>query len=349
MHTFERGDYFFKQRVATQQIELYIRNLPGVSEDAEKLYVDSDTILKCIETQHGLLTERATGIYSFSHLTFHEYFTAKNILDSSKSVRQEEVLQKLVNHLSERRWQEIFLLVTEGMNQADYLLILMKQKIDGILAQDEKLQEFLTWIQSKADSLNKTYGMPAAIRAFYYDLRLKYDQALDVIIYPDLKIGNFDFRLDRSLNVVLELLVELTDNPDKSLNIDLEKQIKSIDSRLKKSDLRNGINGLVLQIPDKNMDDETWEKLWKRNGKKWVEQLKSAMIQDRNIGHDWEFDSEQYRKLKEYYYANFLLTNCLNSECYLSREVREEIEATMLLPMAEIEKWKAAKLGNASP
>jgi hypothetical protein len=40
------------------------------------------------------------------------------------------------------------------------------------------------------------------------------------------------------------------------------------------------------------------------------------------------------------YDANLLLANCLNSECYVSREVREEIEATMLLPMAEIEKWK---------
>jgi hypothetical protein len=65
------------------------------------------------------------------------------------------------------------------------------------------------------------------------------------------------------------------------------------------------------------------------------------MIKYLNIGHDWQFTDEQKAKLQEYYDANLLLANCLNSECYVSREVREEIEATMLLPMAEIEKWKA--------
>jgi predicted NACHT family NTPase len=64
------------------------------------------------------------------------------------------------------------------------------------------------------------------------------------------------------------------------------------------------------------------------------------MIKYRNIGHDWQFTDEQKQKLQEYYDANLLLANCLNSECYVSREVREEIEATMLLPVAEIEKWK---------
>jgi hypothetical protein len=64
------------------------------------------------------------------------------------------------------------------------------------------------------------------------------------------------------------------------------------------------------------------------------------MIKYRNIGHDWQFTDEQKSKLEEYYDANLLLAQCLNSECYLSREVREEIEATMLLPMGAIEKWK---------
>jgi hypothetical protein len=65
------------------------------------------------------------------------------------------------------------------------------------------------------------------------------------------------------------------------------------------------------------------------------------MIKYHNIGHDWKFTDEQKAKLQEYYDANLLLAQCLNSECYVNREVREAIEATMLLPVAEIEKWKA--------
>ena len=34
----------------------------------ETLKTDSVTVLKLIELQHGLLVERARGIYSFSHL-----------------------------------------------------------------------------------------------------------------------------------------------------------------------------------------------------------------------------------------------------------------------------------------
>jgi hypothetical protein len=35
-----------------------------------------------------------------------------------------------------------------------------------------------------------------------------------------------------------------------------------------------------------------------------------------------------------------LLLECLNSDCCVSPEVREEIEETLLLPIDEIEKWK---------
>jgi predicted NACHT family NTPase len=62
------------------------------------------------------------------------------------------------------------------------------------------------------------------------------------------------------------------------------------------------------------------------------------MIAHRNIGHDWQFTDDQKQLLQQYYDANLLLVECLNSDCYVSRSVREEIEATLLLPMAEIEK-----------
>ncbi|MBD2033743.1 hypothetical protein H6F76_01515 [Leptolyngbya sp. FACHB-321] len=56
------------------------------------------------------------------------------------------------------------------------------------------------------------------------------------------------------------------------------------------------------------------------------------MIQYRNIGHDWQFSLEQVQMLEQYYAANKLLLDCLNSDCYVTRSVREEIEATLLLP-----------------
>ncbi|MBD1843702.1 hypothetical protein H6F89_09875 [Cyanobacteria bacterium FACHB-63] len=62
------------------------------------------------------------------------------------------------------------------------------------------------------------------------------------------------------------------------------------------------------------------------------------MLKYRNIGHDWQFTNAQRALLQKYYDANTLLVDCLNSDCYVSREVRQDIEETLLLPISEIEK-----------
>ncbi|MBE8998461.1 NACHT domain-containing protein [Nostoc sp. LEGE 12447] len=70
--TFEQKDYFFKQKTAEAYIADFIRNIRNADTEPEVLKLDSEAVLKSIEAQHGLLVERAKGIYSFSHLTFHE-------------------------------------------------------------------------------------------------------------------------------------------------------------------------------------------------------------------------------------------------------------------------------------
>jgi hypothetical protein len=62
------------------------------------------------------------------------------------------------------------------------------------------------------------------------------------------------------------------------------------------------------------------------------------MIEQRNIGHDWQFTQPQLELLSQYYSANQLLVDCLNSDCYVSREVRQEIEDTLLLPIDIVRK-----------
>ncbi len=75
-----------------------------------------------------------------------------------------------------------------------------------------------------------------------------------------------------------------------------------------------------------------------------MEQLREVMIEHRNIGHDWQFSNSQKKLLQQYYDANKLLVDCLNSDCYVSREVRQEIEDTLLLPMSEIKKRQQGKV-----
>jgi predicted NACHT family NTPase len=105
--------------------------------------LDSAAVLKSIEAQHGLFVERARGIYSFSHLTFHEYFTARKIMTSCNPYTADDpTLQGLVSHLTEKRWREVFLLTVGMLDDTDALLQLMKARIDGLLAGDDKFQRF---------------------------------------------------------------------------------------------------------------------------------------------------------------------------------------------------------------
>jgi predicted NACHT family NTPase len=113
--TFERGDYFFEQDKIQRYIADYLRTLPNAITDQVTLQRDSEVVLKSIEAQHGLLVERARGIYSFSHLTFQEYFTAKYFVESSDS----QALENLSSHITEKRWREVFLLTTEMLPNAE--------------------------------------------------------------------------------------------------------------------------------------------------------------------------------------------------------------------------------------
>lgn len=95
------------------------------------------------------------------------------------------------------------------------------------------------------------------------------------------------------------------------------------------------IQSYSLALP-KNRDH--YKQGWQANGTAWTEQLRAALIEHRNIGHDWQFSRAQKELLNQYYDSNQLLVDCLNSDCYVSREVRAEIEETLLLPMSEIKK-----------
>ncbi|MBS1771580.1 MAG: NACHT domain-containing protein [Bacteroidetes bacterium] len=84
--------------------------------NAEK-YLDSYKIIHEISLQQGLLVERAVGIFSFSHLTFQEFFTAKYIDDFGLI---DTIIDSKIN---DKKWREVFLLLAGLMKAgADKLL-----------------------------------------------------------------------------------------------------------------------------------------------------------------------------------------------------------------------------------
>ncbi|MBN3882824.1 MAG: NACHT domain-containing NTPase [Nostoc sp. JL34] len=330
--TFEQGHYFFEQRVVEQYIGDYIQNLTNVPIDAESLQIESEAALKSMEAQHGLLAERARGIFSFSYLAFQEYFTARKIVASHNLQAFEQALEGLVSHITDPHWREIFLLTATMLRSADSLVQLMKQQIDALVAEDAYLQEFLTWASQKSRSI-LTQPKDATVRAFYLALSRTPHVASHFALAASLDQGMF---LDAALD---DLLLECA--------IDESQDFAHIHAC---GDALSNILGIVLdvglyksleqlsdQLPNPHHSQEQF-RLWSQtNYSAWAEQLKITVINYRNINHQWQFSPEQEQVLQRYYDANQLLLDCLHSNSEVTPAIRQEIEATLLLPQKELE------------
>ncbi|MBE7380006.1 MAG: NACHT domain-containing protein [Leptolyngbya sp. SIO1E4] len=126
--------FFPKQAILDQ-----IRDFQGDIEDSPNL--DANKVLQEIEVQQGILVERARDTYSFSHLTFQEYLTAKYIVDNQK------VAQIVRANLTDERWREVFLLVAglmPGKGGADDLLRSMEQSAQRFLT-GETTRDLVAW------------------------------------------------------------------------------------------------------------------------------------------------------------------------------------------------------------
>ena len=353
--TFERGDYFFRQKEIEHYITDYICNLPSANIELEALQLDSEAVLKSIEAQHGLLVERARSIYSFSHLTFHEYFTAREIVSSSDPQALDKALRQLISRITDKRWHEVFLLSVSMLRNADYMLQLMKQKIDDLLAQDQQLQVFLTLVSQKSRAVPTPYKL-VTVRAFYLDLELA--RALDLIggsldLARNLDFDlartlalDFDLALDRALARALALIgaLKLAFNRVRVLDrvLALARVLTAVlalalaRAHAVDFELEESLQHLKEQLSNSADDGTTFNIWWKANGGAWTEELRAVMISYRHIGHDWQFSVQQKEALKQYYDANQLLVDCLNNARYVTRTVRQGIEETLLLPIAEL-------------
>jgi predicted NACHT family NTPase len=136
---FAANRLFFQQGEIALQIEAVLKDLLR-EEDP----IDGKKVLKEVEEHHGLLVNRYDDVFSFSHLTIQEFLTAKHVVDNNLDVN------KLVTeHLHDKRWREVFLLLA-GLRNADDLLLAVERKSQTYMT-TPKLQQLLVWVDQVSD------------------------------------------------------------------------------------------------------------------------------------------------------------------------------------------------------
>ncbi len=99
--TFDRSEYFIPRKTLTYSFESFLSRTPNTLE-----HIDGNVILSTIIAQHGLFQEPAREVFSFAHLTFHEYFAARYVTE----YEAQGTVPQLMKHYADQRFREVFLL-----------------------------------------------------------------------------------------------------------------------------------------------------------------------------------------------------------------------------------------------
>ncbi len=360
---FEKGEIFFRQEDLARRVEGFVARLPAV-EGRDVSTPDGEIILKAVELQHSIFVERAHHVYSFSHLTLQEYFTARYIVDNSA----EGTLARLINrHLTDHRWREVFLLTAGMLSDADTFFSLFREAIDHLIAEDGQLIKMMEWAADKALDY-KEVRHPAVARAsarattgigtLDLDLALALDLALDLVLDRNRardralvlaldRALDYALALDHALALALDLALDRNRALDRALDLHRDRTLDRDRARalalneyfigliraalqaseeMELADLNKALRG--LRIPKVNAPEAQWQD--------FANELQSIMTRHRNIGHDWNLTAEQRERLEQYDNATILLAECLQ---VASVSNRKAIEESLFLPPGEWASW----------
>ncbi|MEB3310222.1 MAG: NACHT domain-containing NTPase [Snowella sp.] len=330
--TFEQGQYFFEKTDLLRQISAYLTSLPDSTTDPESLLLDSEAILNAIVSQHGLLIERSKGIYSFSHLTFQEYLTARKIVSSPTSEILQKSLDQLVENSLNPRWREVILLTTSMLPQPQSFLQKILERINRLAQNEVTLKDFFKDLTQKVNSVQSPYSI-AAIRAFYFSLVYNWDFNLGISLEPKLA-GKLEGELaiDMALIRAFSISSELVNNPNivKIFNLffalDLDHRFPI------KTEALSAFQSLKKKLPNPEQGEENLLKWWKENGKRWQDSFREFLVKYRCLGKNWYFSPHQRHLLQEYYGANQFFVTLLHSTSQLTSPQRKGIEVFLLNP-----------------
>jgi predicted NACHT family NTPase len=345
---FEQEQYVLFEQ---EELEGYIGEFLGIDRR------ESQGVLRAIASQHGLLIERSHKVWSFSHLTFQEYLVAKWFCEQKS-------WDSFVIHVWKPYWQEAFILTLEIIDSKDILLSKMLEKTNNIISTDTYLQSFLTLTSEKSYSVKSAFRA-STVRRYYFSLYIFYlsgrlknsfsvsaeQHQLTMLMFNSANAFKNEaddvLATDTAIDYDLMLTLSQSTRSGKAFllvralesSIPIASELNPILYNLLKK-LRNLLPEFELEMWQEELNREVFQEWWTAKGEKWTQELIDIMNEHRNIGHGWKINELQMKILLQYYNANNLLLNCLNSLDLVIDSLRQEIEDNFLLPIAEIEKRK---------
>lgn len=347
---FDNNQLFFSK----EQLIKYITDFLGDTLDAPK-NLDASAVLEAIEVHQGILVERATGIYSFSHLTLQEFLVAKYIV----AWKLQEDLIEL--HVQDDGWREVFFLVTGLMGGAAIDLLERLELQTQELSEHPKLNGWLAWVEAKTSTAIGDYSdeiKRIIALILIYDLILVYnpDEITPLVFNLALNRNSVrDLANDLDLHKKLARDYALDGKEDRDLARDLALDGKEDRDLARKLDRIFTLDGgkrpetkLVRNLAlNRAQVVEKYQLVSKVNLKKLIDALKTEFIQkpdsvqnfisivsaSLNISHEFlDISHDHIQVINKYLLTCRLMLDCSKQASGLSAQQWEAIKQRMFLP-----------------
>lgn len=361
---FKNNRLFLTRREVSDQIRTLLEEI--LNEER----IDGENVLHAIESKHGILVERAEGIYSFSHLTFQEFLTAQYIDDHRQ-------LESLVSqHLTSSRWQEVFLLVAGLMRGGTDQLLLLMEKQTRTCINTRRLTDLLSWVNCNTEN-SKGHYSPLANRfaVLYLACTLAGQTELSKPINPTSTTLMFAYSRalsrepirNRALNYALKAAVKceldlaqaLTSNlklnhifylpkdfmKHRAFGIDLIKVMfgkfvtdNDLVSAIEKTKILSSIDfkTLVARLDALSIERPRQEETLKIH-QKFLIQIQKTWLEALHLNPNLiDLSQAELETLGDYLYANYLILQCRETSVRVSKATWDAIESRMLMPQTQV-------------
>lgn len=302
---YEMDKIFFSKNELTQCINAYINNILNIGKR-----VNTSKIIEAIEIHQGLLVERASDIYSFSHLTIQEYLTSYYFFSQSK------IPELVKNHLFDPKWREVFLLLS-GMSNSDKLLIRCSEQLKLFAKENEVIIKYLKWVQNIV-----IHGEDAeanlARRLFALSIPLQFVRNQEEWHIGKAESANYEL-------IALQTMNLLNNKPQIELyaNLNRKRTLKTIDSFKSIDFLKINSDPFIESI--KNEEDKPIRGLVgsiNKQNKKYLNLILQCLGFDIN---QYKPGFVKFKPIIEYLNACELIITCKRESMTISKDAWEKV------------------------